>query len=214
MEYINYEFLFPPRPETALPSSLLKMYERKGWIAQFKKNGTGGTIAISPDKQFTCKTRHGDNHKLWQIDNYIKGELIRLFPEKCWIYLICEVMHSKTKTVKNTIYIHDILVFNNEFLFDTTFIERQEKILNPHLKDKAISETISHYVCDKAGQIWFAKLHDQGFSGLFFGIEDQTIDEGLVLKNPQGKLASCNKEVNRNKIWQVKFRHAKKNYSF
>lgn len=30
-------FLFPPRPEKAVPSSLINFYENRGWFAQIKK---------------------------------------------------------------------------------------------------------------------------------------------------------------------------------
>jgi hypothetical protein len=213
MKYSTYKFLFPPRPETALPPDQLRRYEGQGWCAQFKKNGTGTTIAISPTKEFFVMTRHGTPHKLWQITDYHKEHLARLFPEPEWFYLIIEVLHSKTKTIKNVIYIHDILVYKSEVLYGSTFESRQ-KILDEHLKKNALKETPTHYVCDPKNKIWFAKLFFKGFIDLFNAIEDTSVDEGLVLKMLKGELGFCFSEKNDNQRWQIKFRHPCKKYNF
>lgn len=207
--YTSFRYLFPPRPESAVDPGSLGFYLKRGWVAQFKKNGTCSIIAISPDKEFTAMTRHETPHKAWQLTEYHKQELSRLFPEKCWIVLIAEILHNKTKTIKNTIFIHDIVVWNT-FLLGSAFMDRQ-KILDDHLLTNVEAKT--HYVCDRQGQIWFAKRFITGFKELFDGIEDTRIDEGLVLKDPKGKLRSCD-SPNKNSSWQVKVRHPSKNYQF
>jgi len=210
MKYQAFKYLFPPRPESAISPDTLSFYENRGWVSQFKKNGTNTIIAISPEKEFIAMNRHKEMHKAWNLTDYIKTELIKLFPDTGWVVLVAEIMHSKTKTIKDTIFVHDLLVFESEFLLDSTFTDRQ-KILDERLKTNVEMET--HYVCDKENKIWFAKLFSSDFEKLFWDIEDPTIDEGLVIKNPQGKLKDCNKPTS-NASWQVKCRHTCKKYNF
>ena len=196
-----------------------------GWWAQYKKNGTNTIIGISPDKQFHTATRHNTEHKAWHITDYIKEQLTVLFPDKGWIVLCAEIMHSKTPTIKDTIFIHDLLVWESEMLLNSTFAERQ-LILDSRLITK--NETPTHYICDQSnafaaelgcsvvpmkGKIWYAKRFEKGFDALFAAITDPKIDEGLVLKNPMGKLRSC-RTPTENRSWQVKCRHPHANYAF
>ena len=210
MKYTKWQYLFPPRPESAIPTAMLGYYENQGWLAQYKKNGTNTIIGISPDKQFHAMTRHKTEHKAWQLTEHIKSELLRLFPEKEWFVLCAEIMHSKTPTIKDTIYIHDMLVWKGEFMINSTFIERAT-LLDERLLTNV--EAISHYVCDSEGKIWYAKRFDKGFKEIFKSIRNVKIDEGLVLKDPNGKLRACSRP-DENASWQVKCRHTAKGYAF
>lgn len=210
IKYSNWAYLYPPRPEFAIASAMLNYYEKRGWTAQFKKNGTNTIIGISPKKEFFAMNRHGEDHKAWQLTDHIKTELARLFPEKKWFVICAEIMHSKTPAIKDTIYIYDLLVWRSKFLLDSTFMERQ-KLLDSKLKTDV--ETPTHYVCDKEGKVWYAKLFTKGFKELFLSIKDTKVDEGLVLKDPNGKLQSC-RTMTENTGWQVKCRHKHKNYAF
>ena len=212
MKYTRWQFLFPPRPDAAIPSAMLAFYEKKGWSAQYKKNGTNTIIGISPEKEFTAMTRHKTEHKAWQLTGHIKKELTRLFPEAEWFVLCAEIMHSKTPTIKDTIYIHDCLVWQGEFLLNSTFAERC-KLLDDRMIPNSVSESESHYVCDTEGKIWFAKRFTKKFKEIFQAIKNVKIDEGLVLKDPEGKLRACSRPDD-NSGWQVKCRHQAKGYAF
>jgi len=210
MKYNDFKFLFPPRPEHAVATALLKFYERRGWLAQFKKNGTNSPVWISPKKEIISMTRHNEQHKAWKMTEHLKEELAQLFPEKKWFMLCAELLHNKNATVKNTLYIYDVLVWKGEFLFDTTFLERQQ-ILDERLITNV--EAQSHYVCDSGGKIWYAKRFNKDFKALFLSIRDPKLDEGLVLKDPEGRLRSCRSATD-NSSWQVKCRHPGKHYQF
>jgi hypothetical protein len=209
-KYESFEYLYPPRPDNAIAIDFIDWYEKNGYVAQFKKNGTCTIIAISPEKEFKTMNRHNADHKAWDLTDYIKQELVRLYPEKCWIVLVAEIMHSKTKTIKDTIFVHDILVFANNYLTGVTFEDRQ-KILEAHMIP--IAEAPTHFICDVEGKVWFAKCFKGNFKDLFWGIKDINIDEGLVLKDPKAKLIACYK-ASSNSSWQVKVRHASKKYLF
>jgi len=210
MRYISFRYLYPPRPETAIAPDFLDWYEKRGWCAQYKKNGTNTIISIDPDKNFIAMNRHNADHKAWDLTNHIKKELVRLFPEKHWFVLVAEIMHSKTKEIKDTIFIHDIIVYESELLYGSEFESRQQ-LLDKRLKTDR--ETDTHYICDLEGKVWFAKRFYKDFEKAFWAIKDPTVDEGLVLKNPKGKLSVCSKPTD-NSNWQVKCRHSCKKYNF
>ena len=210
MKYTDFQFLYPPRPDTAIVTAMLNYFEKQGWVAQYKKNGTCTIVAIAPNKNVIAMNRHGDFHKAWQMTEHLKQELAKLFREKKWFVLVAEIMHSKGATIKDTIYVHDMLVWKSEMLLDSTFAERQ-KILDDRLITNV--EAQSHYVLDKDGKLWYAKRFDKDFKKMFKAIKDPKIHEGLVLKDPEGKLRSCLTPTD-NSYWMVKCRHKTKGYSF
>jgi len=208
--YTTFEYLYPPRPENAIVPEHLQYYENKKWCAQYKKNGTCSIFAISPAKEVIAMNRYGESHRQWRITAHIKKELIRLFPENSWFVIVAEILDAKTKTIKDTIFIHDVLVWESKFLYGSTFEDRQ-KLLDSRLVTNVESQT--HYVCDSEGKVWYAKRFEKGFAALFKNIKDTSIDEGLVLKNPKGKLRFCIKSDS-NSGWSVKCRHETKNYAY
>jgi ATP-dependent DNA ligase len=155
-------------------------------------------------------TRHGEFHKAWALTEHIKQEMSKIFKENKWFVLCAELMHSKGPTIKDTLYIHDMLVWRSEFLMGSTFLERQ-LILDDRLITNV--EGQSHYVCDSENKIWYAKRFEKGFKAIFDSIKNIKILEGLVLKDPDGKLRSC-RTPTENSYWQVKCRHKNKSYSF
>lgn len=210
-DYLEFEYLYPPRPEIAIIPEHINYYEKsKKWIAQYKKNGTCSIVAISPLKEIIAMNRHKESHKQWSVTSHVKTELARLFPENKWFVLIAELLHAKAKSIKDTLYIHDCVVWGSKFLYGSTFMERQ-KLLDARLITNAEAQT--HYVCDSEGKIWYAKRFHKNLSYLFFGIKDTSIDEGLVLKDPNGKLQFCIKPDS-NSGWSVKCRHETKNYLY
>jgi len=213
MKYTDWKYLYPPRPESALAPNTIGFYEKTmGWVAQYKKNGTNTIIGISPVGEIITMNRHAEKHKAWQISEYLKTSLLQIFPTGFWHVFVAEVMHSKTKDIKDTIYIHDILVSNGEYMIGSTFAERQVILAGLFLPLSRL-ETYSHHVCDEQGKIWFARLFTANLTDLFWSIERPELDEGLVLKDPAGKLKDCVRERS-NESWQVKVRHTSKKYVF
>jgi hypothetical protein len=103
-----------------------------------------------------------------------------------------------------------MLVWQSDFLLNSRFIDRQ-KILDERLITNV--EALSHYVCDNEGKIWYAKRFDKNFKEMFLAIKEPKVDEGLVLKDPEGRLRLCIKPSD-NSSWQVKCRHSTKGYAF
>lgn len=201
MDYADYKYLWPPRPDQAIPQGLLTFYEKKKYWAQVKKNGTCTVIFAKGDKVI-FKTRHNDDQKIWSPT----PEHIHFFQgSRNWEVYVAELLHSKTPHIKNQLYIFDKIVENGIHLVGTTFEERQ---LNLHAQwdgeDEGDQTRVHDYVS-------VANTFSTDFAKMFTTLKRE--DEGLVLKNPTAKLQACMKQT-ANNAWQVKCRIPHKNYGF
>jgi hypothetical protein len=186
-------FLYPPRPENAIPPSLINSYERRGWICQIKKNGTCSLAFVDGMDNVTFKTRHNEFHKAWtptkEIISFFAG-----FPNSVFVF---ELLHSKGGDIRNTVYLFDVLEWLGRDLVGTTLKERL---------------TLLASIVPPTPNITVAKVYTEGLSSLFVGLTSP-LDEGIVLKNPEAVLRSCDRD-SLNAGWQVKCRKATKNYGF
>lgn len=204
MNYDQYAYLYPPRPETKIPREMLKFYEKRGYWAQVKKNGTC-TVVFAKGDEVIFKTRHNDDHKQWSP----LPEHVKFFQGSSdWNVFVAELVHSKTPHVKNQLYIFDQIVDGGVQLVGTSFEERQLLLQSRWTgTDEGDQTRITQYVSVAnnfvPGKVGFVKLFD----------ELKPEDEGLVLKNPKGILKPCFNETS-NGGWQVKCRLPHKNYSF
>ena len=207
MDYTDYQYLFPPRPETKINPKDLGFYERRGWHAQKKKNGTC-TVIFAKGSTVIFKTRHnesgnGDDHKLWtpqdDHNHFFAGS-------DGWNVFAAELLHSKVADgPRHQLYIFDQMVKNGKYLIGTTFADR---IADLHATYKGRDEGD---VTRVAPRIAIANSYTRGFSKLFDNLSKE--DEGLVLKDPNAKLKACYK-MDSNKAWQVKSRIPFGNGSF
>lgn len=219
--FTKYKFLYPPRPDRKIAPGLLNFQEKRGWVGQVKKNGTCTVLYVTPEKKIITKTRHDSDHKMWDDKVSRAVEYFKNLPGNGWYVFVCELMHNKTKHIQDTLYVFDIVVANGQSLTGTTFAERQDIITKLFEIDDStpINITQSHYIISE--KVWVAKLINGNFNAEMAKIQkrsetlpdNQSLeDEGLVLKNPKGKLQPCGKT--RNSTWMVKCRVPHKNYSF
>jgi len=110
-----------------------------------------------------------------------------------------ELMHFKTKEIKQTIHFYDVYVLNDKQVRED--LETRRNILLEHFNNRT-----------------FPNINvTQAFSGMFIEIFNRVIrdheKEGLVLKNKHGKITfTTNKSVD--VLWQFKIRKENKNYKF
>lgn len=201
--YDSFHYIYPPRAVKALPSNFLSIYEKAHWWAQYKLNGTNSVIFVSPEKELTAMNRYKDFHKAWAFTGE-SSKMFKSLPGEGWWVFNVELMHSKTPHIKDTNYIHDVLVANGMMLSNTTYRERYE-FMYSIFQSKIQSEETSHYVLNK--NTWLAKNHTIGFNELFNSM-DKEEHEGLVLKNPSGRWIPGKVD------WLVKIRKNHKNFSF
>lgn len=209
MRYNTYTYLYPPRPEKAVPPEMIPFHEKRGYVSQIKMNGTCNVLAVSPTKEIVAMNRHKEPHKAWEPNEDTAKDFANL-PGNGWYVFVAELMHSKIPGLRNINYVHDILVANGEYLVGKTFEQRQE-ILYTLLKKKNKSrELLSHF--EISPTLWLAKTFQGDHRALYDKLERPEY-EGLVLKNPKATLDLCLKEKD-NASWQVKVRKTHKNYSF
>lgn len=203
MKYSDYAFLWPPRPETKIAKPMLGFYQRRGFLAQKKKNGTC-TLIFAKGDQVIFKTRHNEDHKLWAP----LEEHRRFFAgEKNWNVFVAELLHSKVSGgPKHELYIHDQIVRDGVQLVGETFSNRQAALLAKFSGGKPEDDLYR-----LTPKITLAKNFAANFTQMFDTLKKE--DEGLVLKDPNAPLRSCIKP-NSNAGWQVKCRIGHKNYSF
>lgn len=211
--YTAYRFLWPPRPEKKIYEMQLNWFESRGYVAQYKKNGTGNVIAISPQRNIIAMQRKNIPHVLWSPSEHTK-DAFRDLKGHGWYVFVAELVHSKVANGKaiglsDINYINDILVADGRYLVGTTFTQRQTMLAELFdLKRRPVAKTGSHYVIDQ--HTWLARNHTSGFQKLFAGLSSPE-DEGLVLKLPTAKLEPCLK-LGSNAGWQVKIRKPHENY--
>jgi len=198
-----YTFIPPPRAEKQVPILLLPFYEKLGWWAQIKKNGTNSVISRLPDGSLHAWTREGDDHKAWAFSDASAAIFKRLTPGSHVIN--AELLHSKTPHIKDTHYIHDILVYEGKLLTGTTYAERY-KILQALFLHNPIDSCLSHYTLDD--HTWLARNIRDNFQIYYEGLTKPE-DEGMVIKNPHAILRTTN-----DASWLVKIRRTHENYSF
>lgn len=178
----NGQWFYPPRGEMRVPykpeSPIIKMW--KGFsdaVAQFKQNGTNCQLKVFPDHStIELWSRHKIDARTGksspsgepsQIKNYVltgkmREEVLDMTPKGVWTVYNCELMHSKTTTVKNTLYFFDVLVWQGQHLISVEYADRY-RIIEGLLKNRYfpidlpeidgklyIAENISPSAWDKA----------------------------------------------------------------
>lgn len=217
MEYSSYRYLWPPRPEEAVAPTSLAMFEPMRWWAQAKMDGTNCTVYVPPakgDDAFAMGRAGADNRLVWQ-----PGERWRTFesylPGKGWYAFQGELLHTRGVGVRDTIFLFDLLVDDGEYLIGTTYAERYHRLATlcgnvgaePWVED-------THMVITPG--VWLATNRARAFSEWFAAIRNlpgKPPVEGLVFKNPNGKLAPCTRAVS-NAVWQRKCRRPTDHLSF
>jgi hypothetical protein len=208
MIYDSYRYLWPARPERALAPEHLS--ELKGYWAQAKLNGTNTTLYIPPDGKVFARGRHGDEAlKTWSPGEQLQA-FVEQLPRGDWYVIQAELLHSKGIGVKDTLYLHDILVDFGDYLVGETYRQRYRRLaelcnLVPDYR------TYEPWRVAMPG-IWLANNHGD-LRAAFERWRDDPRIEGIVAKNPEAKLMPCGRPT-ANARWQVKSRYPKANLAF
>lgn len=200
------KFLWPPRPENAIPPNMLKLVSN-GKLAQVKKDGTCNVIAVGRGK-IKFWTRHNEAHKAWKPTKEFEEKMIELAGDKTYIF-VAELLHNKTPHIKHVNYFNDILVHADNYLVGVTF-ENRQKLLYEFFDASSGTEDYSHYIINE--NIWVARNFTNGFVQLFKRLSNPE-DEGIVIKTANAELRDCMKQK-ANSAWQQKCRVTNKKHSF
>lgn len=204
--YRSRAFIPPPRADSAIPPSDLPIYERRGWWAQYKKNGTYNVIFSGYEgyePRLSALKRDGSPHRNWDFTPASRRAFRRL-PGKGWYVFCTELLHSKVSGIRDKNYIHDILVDDGQYLLGETYKERYDRLTRLFPVDSSLNP--SYYRVDES--TFVARNIRAGFPYLFTNLSLPE-DEGLVLKDPNAKLS-----IGSHFPWTVKCRRPHRNYGF
>ena len=210
-KYLNYRYIFPPRPRNAIPESELDFWDNGSLLAQPKLNGSNCLIFTNGVKMISMN-RH--NQKLTNF-NLSDSEVNNIYRGNGgWTVLNGEYMNKSKmdetgQTFNHKFVIFDILCLDGDYLVGSTFEERVQLLdslygTNPSEKD---------YLLGISENIYRVKSYTEGFQKLFQELTSIDMIEGLVMKRKNAKLEVGTSE-NNNTRSQLKCRKATLNYKY
>jgi hypothetical protein len=209
-KYLNYRYIFPPRPKNAIPDTELEFWDNGSLIAQPKLNGSNCVIFTNGEKTIVMN-RHNQRLTNFNIsDNEIKD----IYRGEGWMILNGEYMNKSKSDENNQVFNHkfvifDILGFNGEYLVGKTFEERIQ------LLDTIYGQVDSEkeYLFKVTENVYRVKSYVGDFKSLYDKLTPIDMIEGLVMKRKNARLELGTSENNNTKS-QLKCRKATKNYKY
>lgn len=210
-KYLNYRYIFPPRPKNAIPDSELNSWDNGSLLAQPKLNGSNCLIFTNGEKSVVMN-RHNQRLTNFRISDEEVKNMYR--GEGGWIVLNGEYLNKNKSDETNQPFNHkfvifDILAYDGDYLVGKTFEERVQ--LLDTLYDKVDSE--KEYLYKNSENVYRVKSYLNGFKDLFDKLTPIDMLEGLVLKRSNAKLEVGSSENNNTKS-QIKCRKRCNSYKF
>lgn len=214
--YLRYAYLYPPRPEHAVPIEHIGTYEELGYVAQPKLDGssclvfTDGTRAIAMSRH---ATPFASDPALLKDGTF--RALHRGTPGK-WTVLVGELMNKSKRDERGRPFsdryvLHDVLVADGVHLVGTTFAERIA-ILDGMYGTGESDQAGLHGTGHKG--VYRVRTHEGDLAGLFRGATaGAQMYEGIVAKDPSARLEHGMRQKN-TRAGQVKVRRTEKNYAY
>lgn len=211
MKYNSYRYLYPPRPQNAVPSTDLGYYDDGTFLGQPKLNGSNCVIFTDGVKVFKMN-RHNDRLTRFEIKD---EEILALYQGTGgWTVLNGEYLNKNKsdetrKSFNHKFVIFDILVNDGDYLIGKTF-EQRIKLLDEMFGQ---NECEKDYLFSISDNVYRVKSYENNFNGLFDKLTPIDLIEGLVLKRKNARLEMGNTELNNTKS-QIKARKPTLNYKF
>jgi ATP-dependent DNA ligase len=216
--YLNFNYIYPPRPEFKIPPSELYKFETGEYAVQPKYNGTC-CIVFTDGEDAYIYNRHKQELSNYSKDIDFKG----LAQSDNWYvftgeYLNKGKMGENGTKEKDKFIIWDILVWDGMYLIGDTLVSRLELLENafPCQRGRVDNEGLelyTHLCLTNVKGIYKAPTYLNNFDKLYEDIVKTDMYEGLVLKKLESKLDYGFQELN-NQTWQVKCRKPTKVYHF
>ncbi len=211
MKYNSYRYIFPPRPQNAVPSTDLGYYDDGTFIGQPKLNGSNCLIFTDGVKVIKMN-RHNDRLTRFELKD---DEILSLYKGTGgWTVLNGEYLNKNKsdetrKSFNHKFVIFDILVNDGDYLIGETFEQRV------HLLDEMFgkNECEKNYLWSISDNVYRVKSYENNFNMLFDTLTPIDLIEGLVLKRKNARLEMGNTELNNTKS-QIKARKPTLNYKF
>jgi len=211
MKYLNYQYIYPPRPKNATSPDDLNFWDNNSMIGQCKLNGSNSTIYTNGQKTIVMN-RHGQRLANVKVSD---SEILSIYRGNGgWMILNCEYLNKSKYDERGQLFNHkfvvfDILCYDSIYLVGKTFEERVN--LLDTLYDQVDSE--KDYLYSISTNIYRVKSYRDGFKEFFDKYTPIDIIEGVVMKRCNAKLEVGSSELNNSKS-QIKCRKSTKNYKY
>ena len=210
-KYINYRYLYPPRPKNAISPNDLTFWDNNSLLAQPKLNGSNCLIFTNGVK-VVVMNRHNQRLTNFRLTDEEVKSLYR--GNGGWMilngeYLNKSKMDETGQPFNHKFVIFDILCFDGDYLVGKTFEERVQ--LLDTLYDQINCE--KEYLFGISENVYRVKSYLSGFNDLFNKLTPIDMIEGLVMKRKNARLEIGSSEMNNVKS-QIKCRKSTKNYKY
>ena len=204
-------YYFPNRPVLIPPDPVDPLHPEPNYINSLQASGkfvgeqkfNGDNVQIYTD-DFSIWNRKKERHN-YRLPEATKKEL-KQFPKGC--LLNAELMNNHTKTVKDLLILHCVMAWKGKPLLGKTWGDSRDILEGlAWLPQSELGQT--NYGC----HLLLSRTWTTGFWDLFKKADGKII-EGIVLKNPAGKLVHSTTPID-DVPWMKKIRLPKpEQYSF
>jgi ATP-dependent DNA ligase len=210
-KYINYRYIFPPRPKNAISPDDLNFWDNGTLICQPKLNGSNCLIFTNGHK-IIVMNRHNQRLTNFQLTDAEVKNLYR--GNGGWMILNGEYLNKSKSDETGQVFNHkfvifDILCYDGDYLVGKTFEERVN--LLDTIYDQVDSE--KDYLYSISTNVYRVKSYRDGFKSFFDKYTPIDMIEGVVLKRANARLEFGATEQNNVKS-QLKSRKPTKNYKY
>lgn len=216
--YLNFNYIYPPRPEYKISPQELIKFDNGKYVAQPKYNGTC-CIVFTNGKETHIYNRHKQ-----PLSSYCKDITFdKLAKSNDWYVYTGEYLNKgklgeNGDKEKDKFIIWDVLVWEGNYLIGETLLDRIALLEHIYPCNRAILkpeglEIYEHLCCTEFNGIYKAPTYMNNFEKLYEDIVKVDLYEGLVLKKTETKLSFGFQEIN-NHDWQIKCRKPTKIYQF
>jgi ATP-dependent DNA ligase len=203
-------YVYPPRPLPAIhPDNLDRLEREKSWLAQYKYNGSRTGVYIRSGK-IALWNRHHEEH-IYFVPPQLADSISSLNLDSSKDYILDgELLHSKTKNLKNTLVLFDVL-WAGEYLFGVSQPERL-KILCDICRNPIELEERGRALLVGEG-LWLAEVWDGEFVFHFYEKTELDEIEGLILRRKNSQLDNLGQQ-NYVANWMLRSRKSHKGSTY
>ena len=212
----SWTYFYPTRTSVKIPfddNPVLDIWRKAtDAIAQFKMNGDRNLIAVDPDGNIKMWNRHKEEQK-YDIPMDISIRIQNMAHRGYWTVFDSELLHKRTKAIKDCLYFYDVLVWRSKKLVGMPYRSRYELLSDiglpfMPLEPEGITESLymaENFTADKWDWLWGEiKKQPTGWC------------EGMVLKHLdyESRLMAGDKKEDNCGGFMCRVRKPKKNYMF
>lgn len=211
LRFDEFRPIYPPRPELNINPATLGRY--RGFIAQYKYNDFRALLYILPDGSISLLNRYRQLMRYVMSDAMKKAiQAIRVKPG--YFYVFDGGLMIRAGKVRDRLILWDILVHENEYLVGTTYRDRYRLLFQIMGEPNRFERETGHKVALQVNRyVWIAHSFTDQFEERYRSAIVLDEIEGLVLKNPAGRLEQGIFEHN-NGSWMIRVRKPSALYTF